>query len=391
MLFPLPKWLSAPTAAHAFNPIAFARLAGITKAGRSSASRSAPDPSMRIALDAMGGDFAPSVTIEGAAMALRAYPRIEKIFLVGDADKVRAELERIQFSDSRIEIVHASQVVQMDDLAVQALRRKKDSSVSQAVNLVKEGRAQAVVTAGHTGAAVAETTVKLRTLEGIERPGIAAVMPTETNLFVLIDAGANVNSKPVHLVQYAIMGSVYSKLILGYANPRVGLMSIGEEDVKGNDLTKETFKLLEKSGVNFIGNIEGHDLFENPVEVVVCDGFVGNVVLKTSESIAVAMGHWLKGELKKSPIRLLGAVLANGAFNAIRKKTDYAEYGGALLLGIDGICIIGHGASSAIAIKNAIRVAMESIAQEINSTILQELKKANLQVSPSHESTLISP
>lgn len=344
---------------------------------------------MKIALDAMGGDHAPSVTIEGAAMALRAYPKIERMFLVGDEAKLKGELGRIQFSDPRIEIVHASQVVQMDDLAVQALRRKKDSSVSQAVNLVKEGRADAVVTAGHTGAAVAETTVKLRTLEGIERPGIAAVMPTETNLFVLIDAGANVNSKPVHLLQYAIMGSVYSKLILGYSNPRVGLMSIGEEDVKGNDLTKETFKLLEKSGLNFAGNIEGHDLFENPVEVVVCDGFVGNVVLKTSESIAVAMGHWLKGELKKSPIRMLGAALANGAFQAIRKKTDYAEYGGAPLLGIDGICIIGHGASSAIAIKNAIRVAVESVAQKVNPTILEELKKINLTIPHSNESSLV--
>ncbi len=344
---------------------------------------------MKIALDAMGGDYAPSVTIEGAAMALRAYPRIEKIFLAGEESKLKAELNRIGFSDSRIEIIHASQVVQMDDLAVQALRRKKDSSVSQAVNLVKEGRADAVVTAGHTGAAVAETTVKLRTLEGIERPGIAAVMPTETNLFVLIDAGANVNSRPVHLLQYAVMGSVYSKLILGYANPRVGLMSIGEEDVKGNDLTKETFKLLEKSDLNFIGNIEGHDLFENPVEVVVCDGFVGNVVLKTSESIAVAMGHWLKGELKKSPIRMLGAWLANGAFQAIRRKTDYAECGGALLLGINGICIIGHGASSAVAIKNAIRVAMESIEQKVNPTILQEIKKARLYAPPTHDPTLI--
>lgn len=345
---------------------------------------------MKIALDAMGGDYAPSVTVEGAAMALRAYPQIEKLFLVGDETKIRAELSRIEFSDSRIEIVHASQVVQMDDLAVQALRRKKDSSVSQAVNLVKEGRADAIVTAGHTGAAVAETTVKLRTLEGIERPGIAAVLPTETNLFVLIDAGANVNSKPLHLVQYAIMGSVYSKLILGYENPRVGLMSIGEEDVKGNDLTKETFKLLEKSGLNFIGNIEGHDLFENPVEVVVCDGFVGNVVLKTSESIAVAMGHWLKGELKKSPLRMLGAWLAGGAFQAIRRKTDYAEYGGALLLGIDGICIIGHGASSSVAIKNAIRVAAESISQKVNPTILQATKQANLPAPQSHESTLVT-
>ena len=341
---------------------------------------------MKIALDAMGGDYAPSVTVEGAAQALKAYPKIEKIFLVGDEQKIKNELHRIQFSDARIEIAHAPQVVNMDDTAVQALRGKKDSSISYAVNLVKERRADAIVTAGHTGAAVAVTTVKLRPLEGVDRPGIAAIMPTPSNVFVLIDAGANMNSKPMHLLHYAIMGSVYSRLILGYANPRVGLMSIGEEDVKGNDLTKETFKLLEKADVNFSGNIEGRDLFENPVEVVVCDGFVGNVVLKTCESIATAMGRWLKMELKKSPVRMLGAWLAGGAFQAIRKKTDYAEYGGALLLGISGICIIGHGSSSAVAIKNAIRVALESNQQHVNQSILQEIKKANTLALSNHES-----
>jgi phosphate acyltransferase len=347
---------------------------------------------MKIALDAMGGDHAPSVTVEGAALALRAYPEIQKIFLVGDQQRLQAEVQRIGLSSSRIEIVHASQVVSMEDQAVQALRRKKDSSVSRAVNLVKERQADAVVTAGHTGAAVAETTVKLRTLEGIDRPGIAAVLPTESNLFVLIDAGGYIESKPIHMLQYAIMGSVYSKLILGYDNPRVGLMSIGEEDIKGNELTKETFKLLEKSDLNFIGNIEGHDLFENPVEVVVCDGFVGNVVLKTSEATALAMAHWLKTELRKSPVRLLGAWLSRGAFRAIRKKTDYAEYGGALLLGINGICIIGHGASSAIAIQNAIRVAAESIQQKVNSTILEEVRKNLAFVPPkTNESSLVHP
>jgi glycerol-3-phosphate acyltransferase PlsX len=343
----------------------------------------------------MGGDHAPSVTVEGAALALRAsgaLSKIEKLFLVGDEKRVKAELDRIGLSDSRIELVHASQVVEMDDLAVQALRRKKDSSVSQAVNLVKEGKADAIVTAGHTGAAVAETTIKLRTLEGIERPGIAAVLPTERNVFVLIDAGANVNSKPIHLLQYAIMGSVYSKLILGYANPRVGLMSIGEEDVKGNELTKETFKLLEKSDLNFIGNVEGNDLFSSPVEVVVCDGFVGNVVLKTTEATALAMAHWLKTELMKSPFRMLGAWLSRGAFRAIKKKTDYAEYGGALLLGINGICIIGHGVSSDVAVKNAIRVAAESVEQKVKSTILEELRKNLAFVTPSnHENSFVHP
>ncbi|MBV9463477.1 MAG: phosphate acyltransferase PlsX, partial [Verrucomicrobiae bacterium] len=230
---------------------------------------------MKIAVDAMGGDFAPSVTVAGTALALREYPHIDKLFLVGEEKSVAAEMQKQGLSDSRIEIVHASQVVEMSDSPVQALRRKKDSSISVCVGLVKDCRAEAIVTAGHTGAAVAETTVKLRTLPGVERPGIATVMPTATNLFVLIDAGANVNSRPVHLLQFAIMGEIYSRNILGYENPRVGLMSIGDEDVKGNELTKETFKLLERSSLNFIGNIEGHDLFENPVDVVVCDGFVG--------------------------------------------------------------------------------------------------------------------
>ncbi len=255
---------------------------------------------MKIALDAMGGDFGPPNIVAGAVMALKEYPRIEKLYLVGDTPRIEVELKQHGCNDSRIEIVHATQVVEMCDGAVDAVRRKKDSSVSRAVDLVKKGDAAAIVTAGHTGAAVAATTIKLRTLPGVDRPGIAAVIPSETNIFVLIDAGANSDPRAEHMLQYGIMGSVYSRHVLGYQKPTVGLMSIGDEDMKGSDLTKEVFKLLKQSGLNFRGNIEGHDLFADPVEVVVCDGFVGNVILKTCESIGDAIFKWLKHELMKN-------------------------------------------------------------------------------------------
>ena len=332
---------------------------------------------MRIALDAMGGDYAPRNIIEGAVLALKEYSHIEKLYLVGDSAAVENELKRLDFSDSRIEIFHASQVVSMKESAAKAVRHKKDASICRAVDLVKGGSADAVVSAGHTGAAVAASVLKLRTLKGIERPAVACLLPTESNVFVLIDAGANPDSSAQNLVQFAIMGSVFSAQTLGYSNPSVALMSIGEEDSKGNDVTKEAFKLLKGSGLNFRGNIEGHDLFENPAEVVVCDGFTGNVVLKTSEAIAHAIFSWLKRELFKNSIRKLGAKLAEGAFRSIRKKTNYEEYGGMPLLGVNGVCIIAHGASSPLAIKNAVRAATESIKHEINPQILREVQRNN--------------
>jgi glycerol-3-phosphate acyltransferase PlsX len=328
---------------------------------------------MRVALDAMGGDHAPRNCVAGAVLAVREFKNLEKLFLVGDEARVRAELDRHQCDDPRMEIVHSTQVVEMSESAVEGVRRKKDSSISRAVDLVKHREADAVVSAGHTGAAVAATTIKLRTLEGVDRPGIAALLPTETNLCVLIDAGANTDARPDHMLQYAIMGAVFSRHVLGYSNPAIGLMSIGGEDVKGSEFTKDIFKLLRASGLNFRGNIEGHDLFQNPVEVVLCDGFTGNVVLKSCEATAEAVFHWLKHELKRSPLRLLGAYLAQGAFRTLKKRTNYEEYGGSPLLGVDGICIIAHGSSSALAIKNAIRVAMESIESKINPRIVEEI------------------
>jgi len=224
---------------------------------------------MKIALDAMGGDFGPPNLVAGAVIALREYRQINKLYLVGDSAKIENELCKHQCNDSRIEIVHSTQVVDMSDRAWTAVRRKKDSSISRAVDLVKHGDADAVVSAGHTGAAVAASMIKLRTLPGIDRPGIAAVLPTETNVFVLIDAGANIDARPEHLLQYAFMGSVYSRHVLHYKNPTVGLVSLGDEDVKGTELTKEVFKMLRPSSLNFVGNIEGRHLFEDPVEVVV--------------------------------------------------------------------------------------------------------------------------
>ena len=337
---------------------------------------------MKIALDAMGGDFGPPNLIGGAVLALREYPHIGKLFLVGDARRLETELTKHGCNDGRIDIVHSTQVVDMSDKAADAVRRKKDSSVSRAVDLVKHGAADAIVSAGHTGAAVAAATIKLRTLPGIDRPGIAALIPTETNLFVLIDAGANTNCEPANLLQYGIMGAVYSRHVLGFKKPRVGLMSIGGEEMKGNDLTKEVFKMLRRSQLNFRGNIEGHDLFEDPVEVVVCDGFVGNVILKTCESIATAIFKWLKHELMRSAPRKAGAFLARDAFRTIRKKTNYEEYGGMPLLGVNGICIIAHGASTQLAIKNALRVAAESVEHQVNPHIIEEVQRYHETTAP---------
>ena len=329
----------------------------------------------------MGGDYAPGSIIEGAVLGLKALPEIEKLFLVGDTRAIGNELKRLDFQDPRVEIYQASEVVSMQDSAAKAVRHKKDASICRAVDLVKNGSAHAVVSAGHTGAAVAACVLKLRTLKGIERPAVACLLPSQRNIFVLIDGGANPDSTPDNLVQFAIMGSVFSKHVLGYKNPSVALMSIGEEDTKGNDVTKEAFKLLKVSSLNFRGNIEGHDLFENPSDVVVCDGFTGNVVLKTSEAIAHAIFSWLKHELFLNPLRRLGAKLAEGAFKSIRKKTNYEEYGGMPLLGVNGVCIIAHGASSALAIKNAIRVATESIKHEINPQIVREVQSYNEKIA----------
>ncbi len=331
----------------------------------------------------MGGDHAPAAVIAGAAQALQDFPHITTLFLVGQQEKIEGELRALGCSDPRLKIINARDVLEMNEQPVLGLRRKKDTSLARAVDLVKHGEADAFMSAGNTGGAVAATMIKLRLLEGVHRAGIATLLPTPTKPFVLLDAGANTEARPVHLVQYAAMGSAYARTVLGYPNPRIGLMSVGEEDAKGNLLTKEVFEMLKKTHLNFVGNIEGHDLFEGDVDVVVTDGFVGNIILKTCESIASALFQWLKDELKKTPTRMAGAWLAQGAFREIHRKTDYAEYGGAPLLGTRGVTIIAHGSSSPKAIRNAIRAALEAAKQQLSQTILEEVRRVNEKIEPS--------
>jgi glycerol-3-phosphate acyltransferase PlsX len=329
-----------------------------------------------IAVDAMGGDYAPRVVIDGIGEWLDRHPGSATLAVVGDEAQVRAELRRIgKESDPRLTVVHAPDTIRMDEAPAAAVRSKRRSSINVAVDLVKQGQAQAFFSAGNTGACVASTVLKWRVLPGISRPGIATVFPSPEGNFVLLDAGSTVDCDPVNLAHYAIMGDVYCTQILGKPSPRVGLLNVGGEDVKGNDLAKESFKLLSgMSGLNFIGNVEGHDLFSGRVDVVVCDGFVGNVVLKTCESLAVAIGKVLKAKLSKNVVRKLGYVLSRGAYTELKQMVDYAEFGGAPLLGVDGVCIIGHGSSCARAVCNGIRVAEAFVQHQVNDHIAERVQ-----------------
>ncbi len=330
---------------------------------------------MRISIDAMGGDFAPQEIVAGTLQAAETLKGIEKLYLVGDETAIKAELAKHRkHIPSCIEVVHCTEVVGMGESPAVAIRRKKDSSIARSIDLVKEGKADAIFSAGNTGAAVAGATLKLRTLTGVDRPAIATVMPTSKQPFVLLDAGANPDSTPEMLLQYAVMGSIYSREILGVANPSIGLLSIGEEEGKGNESTKKTFSLLNQSNLNFVGNVESRDLFGAKVNVAVCDGFVGNVVLKTTEAVAKMISSWLKRMFRANLVRKLGALLAMGVFKEIKSHADPASYGGAPLLGANGVVIIGHGSSSAFATFNGIRVAAEAIDHDVNHLIEAELK-----------------
>ena len=333
---------------------------------------------MKIALDAMGHDDGPAKLVEGAVLALRENTQISRLFLTGDTAQLEALLKKHACNDARIEIVHTTQVVEMHDSGIDALRRKKDSSISRAVDLVKSGDAEAVVSAGNTGAAVAASTIKLRVLPGIDRPAIAAMMPTEKGVhFVLCDAGANPDPTPQHLEDNAIMAAVYCEHVLGRPNPKIGLLSNGTEEFKGNGLTLAAHSLLKGSGLNFHGNVEGHDLFKGTVDVVVTDGFTGNVVLKTSEALAKSIFRLLKRELYANPVRMAGAALCKPAFRAVDKVTNADEYGGMPLLGVDGICIIAHGSSSPFAVKNALRAACSSIQHKLNPHIVEAVQRSH--------------
>jgi phosphate acyltransferase len=331
---------------------------------------------MRIIVDAMGADHGCGVVIEGVKRALEANDKIRTIYLAGKQDEIQAALDAAQLRDSRVQIVHASEVLTMEDKPTVALRKKKDSSMARAMEFVADGRADAVISLGNTGGILALATFKLRPLPGVERAGIATVIPAPDNEFVLLDSGANIDSRPIHLAQYAIMGHVYSRDVLGCKNPRVGLLSVGTEDNKGNELTIEAFKLCRQLDLNFIGNVEGYDLFRNRVDVVVCDGFVGNVVLKTCEGIALGMISMLKQELSRNPKRKLGAYLAQNALRAIKRRMDPEAYGGAPLLGLNGTVMKAHGSAREKAIMNAIRITTETIQNRINQTIAGEIQRA---------------
>ncbi len=331
---------------------------------------------MKVALDAMGGDLAPAVNIGGAIDALRYYPKLSHLFLVGDMEILTAECARqgLDLNDPRVSIVHAPEVIGMAEPGAKTVRRKKLSSINVAMEMVRDGKAEAFVSAGNTGGAVASATLKLRTLPGVERAGIATAIPNEFGLCHILDAGANPEAKPEHLVAYAVMGTAFARNVLGVKNPKVGLMSNGEEDEKGTAFTKETFKLLKQTpGIDFVGNVEGRDLFETELDVVLCDGFVGNIMLKTVEATAKAVSKWLKAEIKGNPLRLCGAVLAQGAFKALKEKSSYETYGGSPLLGVNGVVIIAHGSSTALAVRNAIRVGVETVESRVNSRIEKEL------------------
>lgn len=333
---------------------------------------------MQIALDAMGGDYGSEELIAGALLAVRQTGL--SVSLVGNESLLNKHLD-ILAPDSKtaklIKIVHSSQVIDMNEHPVDAIRKKKDASIMVAFDLVRQGEADAVVSAGNSGATLAAASRKLGRLEGISRPGIASIFPTLKKPVVLMDIGANVDCRPQHLFQFGVMASAFSR-INDVSNPRVGLLSIGEEIGKGNSLIKETYPLLEKSSLNFIGNVEGRDVFQGEVDVIVCDGFVGNVCLKVSEGLAEAAMQMLRDEIIKSIPAKIGYLLARHAFKAFKKRVDYAEYGGAPLLGINGIGIICHGKSSSHAIKNAILEAAKMAKGNINKDILDSLAASNV-------------
>ncbi|HJW15448.1 MAG TPA: phosphate acyltransferase PlsX [Thermoanaerobaculia bacterium] len=326
---------------------------------------------MRIAVDAMGGDHAPRVNVDGAVAAAREF-KISSL-LVGRTAELSRLLKDSGYRGGEIEIVEAPDVVTMADPATAAIRRKRNSSIRVAANLVRDGRAQGLVSAGHTGAAMVAAKMVIGTIENVDRPALAAVLPNLTGFSLLLDVGANPDAKTQHFKEFAVMGSIYAQLAFGKPAPSIGLMSIGEEDSKGSDRSKEAFKTLKETGLHFIGNVEGRDVFNGRVDVIVTDGFTGNVILKVSESLSEMVEQLLREEIKSTLKASVGFLLSRSAFRRFKSRLDYSEYGGAPLLGVKGCVIICHGRSSAKAIKNAIRFAAEfsrqRLAEKIQSSI----------------------
>src|SRR5260221_13525465 len=342
---------------------------------------------IRIAVDAMGGDYAPAEIVKGALLAAKEYP--VKILLVGKEEIVRKELAAAAGPElpGNIEVVDAREVIEMDDNAIAPLRRKRNSSVRICANLVAEGRADAFLSAGNTGATWTSARMVMGMIEGVSRPALAAILPNINRYTLLLDVGANVDTKPNHLREFAVMGHFYAQMVFGIAEPRVGLMSIGEEEGKGNELTKETFRVMKETGLNFIGNAEGRDVFNGNADVVVCDGFIGNVVLKASEALGEFVTRTLRVELTRSIPRKIGGLLARSAFDDLKKRMDYSQYGGAPPLGVKGGCIVCHGRSNAKAIKNAVRVAREFAMNHIDAKIQERVSDLH---SREHRSSVLA-
>jgi phosphate acyltransferase len=328
---------------------------------------------IKIAVDSMGSDNSPQSEIEGTVQAAKAYG--VEIILVGKESLLAPLLKKAGGDGLPIEIRNATQVVTMDESPVAALRKKRDSSIRVAAELVREKVASGLVSAGNTGAVMAISKMVLGTVPGVDRPALAAILPTLVGHAVLLDVGANIACKPHHLVQFAVMGDLFSRKIVQVASPRVGLMSVGEEESKGNDLTKEVHKALKQLDLNFIGNVEGRDIYNGRADVIVCDGFTGNVALKTSEGLIEAVVKLLKEELSRNLKAKVGALLSQQSFKRLKKRLDYSEYGGAPLLGLRGVSIICHGRSSSNAIKNAIRVAKEFAESQVNAKLEAELSR----------------
>ncbi len=330
----------------------------------------------RVAVDCMGADRGPEAAVRGALEG-SGQTGVE-VILVGDGDLLRKEVRAAGSGEARFEIAHASEIVEMHESPAAAIRRKKDSSIVRAVKLVRDGEADVVVSGGNTGAAMTAATLLLGRLGPVERPAIAVPLPARGGDTILLDAGANVDCRPVHLVQFAVMGSVYASRVLGKREPGVGLLSIGAEESKGNELTKDAYQLLSSAGLRFLGNVEGRDIFSGEVDVVVCDGFVGNAILKSCEGIGEMLESFVREEMTRGFRTKLAAVLAREAFGNLWKRVDYAERGGALLLGVKKGCIICHGSSSAKAMCNAVRLAGDFVSGDVNGEIEARLE----QVSP---------
>ena len=314
---------------------------------------------MKIVLDAMGGDHAPPVAVEGGVWAAREYG-IE-VVLVGREEDARRELARYDTSGLSWPIVHASQVIEMEEHPAAAVKAKKDSSMVVGMDMVKRGEADAFVTMGNSGGALAAALFRLGRIRGIRRPALSTVYPTTTGFCFMLDVGATTDCKPEYLLQFGMMGAVYAERVLGVANPRVGIVSNGEEEGKGSILVQEAYQLLKASPLNFVGNLEGKDIAPGLADVVVTDGFTGNVIVKLSEGLAASLMGIIKDEVKKSLLTTVGALLSKPAFDQVKKRLDYAEYGGAPLLGVNGVVIVGHGRSNAKAVKNAVRVAKRAV------------------------------